>query len=144
MGKTAIPIDTSPARADTSWRSTAELTTNVKIAVIQFAENRRKERHQFWLRLRHAVILIANDRTLASKKINGMALIRTRRFQPLRSTERRKIRLSSVFGRLQNPVLLVLSSKNGRFRRPSKPSASLDGRLPRLWKDSLSDVFSLW
>ena len=33
-------------------------------------------------------------------------------------------RLSSIFGRLQNPVLLVLSSKNGRFRRPSKPSAS--------------------
>ena len=33
-------------------------------------------------------------------------------------------RLSSVFGRLQNPVLLVLSSKNGRFRRASKPSAS--------------------
>ena len=32
--------------------------------------------------------------------------------------------LSSVFGRLQNPVLLVLSSKIGRFRRPSKPSAS--------------------
>ena len=32
--------------------------------------------------------------------------------------------LSSVFGRLQNPVLLILSSKNGRFRRPSKPSAS--------------------
>ena len=28
-------------------------------------------------------------------------------------------RLSSVFGRLQNSVLLVLSSKNGRFRRPS-------------------------
>ena len=28
-------------------------------------------------------------------------------------------RLSSVFGRLQNPVLLVLSSKNGSFRRPS-------------------------
>ena len=33
MGKTAIPIDTSPARADTSWKSTAELTTNVKMAV---------------------------------------------------------------------------------------------------------------
>ena len=32
-------------------------------------------------------------------------------------------RLSSVFGTLQNPVLLVLSSKNGRFRRPSRPSA---------------------
>ena len=32
-------------------------------------------------------------------------------------------RLSSVFGRLQNPVLLVLSSKNSKFRRPSKPSA---------------------
>ena len=33
IGKTAIPIDTSPARADMSWRSTAELTTNLKIAV---------------------------------------------------------------------------------------------------------------
>ena len=41
----------------------------------QFAENRRKECHRFWLRLRHAVILISNDRTSASKKINGMALI---------------------------------------------------------------------
>ena len=28
-------MDTSPARADTSWTSTAELTTNMKIAVIQ-------------------------------------------------------------------------------------------------------------
>ena len=51
---------------------------------------------------------------------------------------------SSVFGRLQNLVLLVLFSKNGRFRRPSKPSASWTGRLRRLWKDSRSDVFSLW
>ena len=33
-------------------------------------------------------------------------------------------RLSSVFGRLQDPVLLVLSSKNSRFGRSSKPSAS--------------------
>ena len=33
-------------------------------------------------------------------------------------------RLSSVFVRLQNPILLVLSSKNGKFRMPSKPSAS--------------------
>ena len=32
-------------------------------------------------------------------------------------------RLFSGFGRLQNPVLLVLPSKNGRLRRPSKPSA---------------------
>ena len=44
---------------------------------IQSAENRRKECHRFWLRLRHAVILILNVRTSASKKINGMALIRT-------------------------------------------------------------------
>ena len=43
-------------------------------------------------------------------------------------------KLSSVFGRLQNPVLLALSSKNGRFRRPSKPSASSAGRLCRLRK----------
>ena len=47
-------------------------------------------------------------------------------------------RMSSVSGRLQNLVLLVLSSENGRFRRPSKPSASLAGRLRRL----RSDVFS--
>ena len=33
-------------------------------------------------------------------------------------------RLSSVFGGLQNPVLLALSTKNNRFRTPSKPSAS--------------------
>ena len=31
--------------------------------------------HRFWIRLRHAVILISNDRTSASKKINGMVLI---------------------------------------------------------------------
>ena len=36
---------------------------------LQSAENRRKERH--------AVILISNFRTSASKKINRMALIRT-------------------------------------------------------------------
>ena len=35
IGKTAIPIDMSPALADTSWRSTAELTTNMEIAVFQ-------------------------------------------------------------------------------------------------------------
>ena len=33
-------------------------------------------------------------------------------------------RASSIFGRLENLSLLVLSSKNGRFRRPSKLSAS--------------------
>ena len=44
---------------------------------IQSMENRRKDCHRFWLRLRHAVILTLNDRTSASKKINGMALIRT-------------------------------------------------------------------
>ena len=43
----------------------------------QSAENRRKECHRFWLRLRHVVVLISNNRTSASKKINGMALIRT-------------------------------------------------------------------
>ena len=37
----------------------------------------RKECHRFSLRLRHAVLLILNDRTSASKKINGMALICT-------------------------------------------------------------------
>ena len=41
----------------------------------QSAENHRKECHRFWLRLRHVVILISNDRTLAAKKINGMAFI---------------------------------------------------------------------
>ena len=41
------------------------------------AENHRKKCHRFWLSLHHAVILISNDRTSASKKINRMALIRT-------------------------------------------------------------------
>ena len=31
IGKTAIPIDMSSARADTSWRSTVEMTTNTAI-----------------------------------------------------------------------------------------------------------------
>ena len=44
---------------------------------IQSAENHRKECHQFWLRLRHAVILISNVRGSASKKINRIALIWT-------------------------------------------------------------------
>ena len=43
----------------------------------QSAENHRKECHRLWLHLRHAVILISNDRTSASKKINGMRLIQT-------------------------------------------------------------------
>ena len=33
IGKLAIPVDTSLARAETSRRSTAELTNNMKIAV---------------------------------------------------------------------------------------------------------------
>ena len=50
-------------------------------------------------------------------------------------------RLSSVSGRIQNLVLLLLPFKNGRLRRPSKPSPLLAGRLRRLCKDSRSDVF---
>ena len=48
-------------------------------------------------------------------------------------------RLSSVSGRLQNLVLLVLSPKNGRSRRPSKLSASLAGRLRRPCEESCSE-----
>ena len=44
-------------------------------------------------------------------------------------------------GRLLNRVLLVLSSKNGKIRKPCKPSASRAGRLLILRKDSLCDVF---
>ena len=51
-------------------------------------------------------------------------------------------RLSSVFGRLQNPFLLVLSSKTDRFRRPFKPSTFWVGRLHKLCKNSRSDVSS--
>ena len=36
---------------------------------LQSAENRKRRCHRFWLRLRHAVILISNVRTFASKKI---------------------------------------------------------------------------
>ena len=46
-------------------------------SIVQSTKNRKKECHRFRLRLRHAVILISNDRTSVSKKINGMALIRT-------------------------------------------------------------------
>ena len=44
---------------------------------MQSAENRGKKCHRFWLRLRNAVILISNDRTSTSNKINEMTLIRT-------------------------------------------------------------------
>ena len=33
------------------------------------AENRRKERNQFWLRLRHAVIMISNFRTFERSNV---------------------------------------------------------------------------
>ena len=36
IGKVAIPIDMSPARADMSCKSTAELTTDIKIAVFSY------------------------------------------------------------------------------------------------------------
>ena len=35
----------------------------MRLFSVQSAENSRKERNQFWLRLRHAVILISNVRT---------------------------------------------------------------------------------
>ena len=44
---------------------------------VQSAENRRKEGHLFWLRLRHVVILISKDRTSVSNKMNGITLIGT-------------------------------------------------------------------
>ena len=44
---------------------------------IQSVDNRGKEFYRYWLRLRHTVILISNNRTSALKKINQMALIRT-------------------------------------------------------------------
>ena len=65
---------------------------------VQSAENRKKERNKFWLRLHHTVILISNGRTSASKKMNLMALTRTLRFLLLHSKERGKN--STVFGRL--------------------------------------------
>ena len=70
----------------------------VEIYLKQSAENRRKERDQFWLRLRHTVILILNGRTSASKEMNLMALIRNLRFLQLRSKEIGKN--STVFGGL--------------------------------------------
>ena len=43
-----------------------------KVFLSQSAENRGKECHRFWLRLRHALILISNVRTSASKKPDGV------------------------------------------------------------------------
>ena len=65
---------------------------------VQSAENRRQERNQFWLPLRHALILISSVRTSASKKINLMALIRTLTIL-ITAFERMK-KNSMVFGRL--------------------------------------------
>ena len=42
--------------------------------VFNLRETRWKEFHRFWLRLRHAVILISNVRTSTSRKMNLMAL----------------------------------------------------------------------
>ena len=54
------------------------MQTSNKMRVIinqanQSEENHKKECHQFWLRLCHAVILISNFRISASAKINWMA-----------------------------------------------------------------------
>ena len=57
--------------------------------IIQSTENCGKKCSRFWLRLRHAVIMISNVRTSASKKINLMALIWTRTISTT-TFERRK------------------------------------------------------
>ena len=79
----------------------SELNTGISF-IIQSAENHRKECHRFWLRLRHTVILISNDRTSASKKINRMALIRTLTVNTI-AFERKKE--SMGFGRLYSVIL---------------------------------------
>ena len=48
--------------------SGARVWNNIPDGIKQSGENHRNECHRFWLRLRHAVILIPNDRTSASKK----------------------------------------------------------------------------
>ena len=72
----------------------------------QSAENRRKRCHRFWLRLRHVVIIISNNRTSATQKIILMALIRTLTVSTT-AFERTKGN-SMVFGRL-NIYLPVVS-----------------------------------
>ena len=61
--------------------------------------------HLFWLRLRHAMILISNNRTSASKKTNGMALIRTLTVSTT-AFERTKEN-SMVFGRLPGGIQIL-------------------------------------
>ena len=75
--------------------------------IIQSAENRRKECHRFWLRFRHTVILISNDGTSVSKKINRMVLIQTLTVSTI-AFERKKEELSTVFGRLNRGTNIYL------------------------------------
>ena len=98
----------------------------------QSAKTRRKECHRFWLRLRHAVILISNDRTSASKKINGMALICTptvsttafektwEKFYGFRQTE---TRIPTLLG-APNPGFLGQYLENKSFPFPVRVRAA--------------------
>ena len=71
--------------------------------IVQSAENRMKECHRLWLHLRHTVILISNDRTSASKKMNWMVLIRT--LMVSTTAFERTEKNSMVFSRLSKQAL---------------------------------------
>ena len=95
---------------------------------MQSAENRRKERNQFLLRLHHTVILISIS---ASKKIDLMALIRTLKFLLLRSKETGK--KSAVFGRLNVQMTNQRNfSKLTRHFHSYRPGNSIENRSQKL------------
>ena len=87
---------------------------------MQSSENSGKKCHRFWLPLRHAVILISNVRTSASKKINFMALIRTltistttfermkEEFYGFRQTVWRQYQAKSIWDKLLSSISLLL------------------------------------
>ena len=61
-------------RPENEWLKLRRETKILILALIQSAENHRKECHIYWLRLRDAVIIISNTQVLAFVKINWMAL----------------------------------------------------------------------
>ena len=77
-------------------------------------ENRGKKCHRFWLRLRNAVILISNDRTSTSKKINGMTLIRT---LMVSTTAFERTKGHRFWLRLRNAVILISNDRTSTSKK---------------------------
>ena len=93
-------------------------------------ENRRKECHRFWLRLRHAVTLILNVQTSASKKKNDADLSSNCMTNAFERTEDQFYGFPHLSGNIGNKeyhitrhayVLSVNSKRSHHKRYPPRP-----------------------